>query len=351
MPQISIIVPVYKVEQYLHRCVDSILNQTFTDFELILVDDGSPDKSGQICDDYAENDSRIIVIHQANQGAATARNNGIKTAHGEYIGFVDSDDYISKNHFEYLVNTAIRENTDIVMCNYNFVDQNGNITRMSHGFDTGTVFGRDEIENILYKNIFNNENTVGYFSLWNKVFRKDFVTDNNILIDKNMSFGEDMIFIMDCFRFCKNIAFTENAGYYYEMLEDGLFSRYSRSFVNDISVCYDRLIKQTSPNDYNQKDLVPISLKYWNYVNRQISHIVKNEKRIFNMILFTLRNKTVQKIFSVIAGITSEEAKSLGIMPSELKTAKLLRKKHYVLAAFVADYQFNPNFWLRRIRH
>ena len=100
MPKLSIIVPVYKVEQYLHKCIGSILSQTFTDFELILIDDGSPDRSGEICDEYAAKDNRIIVIHQKNRGVSAARNAGLDIAQGEYIGFVDSDDWIEPEMYE-----------------------------------------------------------------------------------------------------------------------------------------------------------------------------------------------------------------------------------------------------------
>lgn len=102
MCEISIIVPVYKVEPYLRKCVDSILAQTFTNFEVILVDDGSPDNSGKICDEYAIKDSRVRVIHKENGGLSSARNAGIDIARGKYLGFVDSDDYIAEDMYEVL---------------------------------------------------------------------------------------------------------------------------------------------------------------------------------------------------------------------------------------------------------
>ena len=116
MPKISVIVPVYNVEKYLHECIDSILAQTFTDFELILVNDGSRDNSGAICDEYANKDKRITIIHQKNQGQAAARNNGVKIARGEWIHFVDSDDLIHPQMLELLYG-AVDENTQISMCN------------------------------------------------------------------------------------------------------------------------------------------------------------------------------------------------------------------------------------------
>ena len=116
MPKISIIVPVYNVEKYLEKCVKSILNQTFTDFELILVDDGTPDSSGVICDQFAEKDERIKVIHKKNGGLSDARNTGIEVAKGEYIGFVDSDDYIAEDMYELLYTNIVNEEADLSIC-------------------------------------------------------------------------------------------------------------------------------------------------------------------------------------------------------------------------------------------
>lgn len=115
---ISIVVPIYKVEKYLPKCIESILNQTFTDFELILINDGSPDKCGEICDQYALLDSRIKVIHKENGGLSSARNEGIEVAQGSYIGFVDGDDFIAEDMYETLYNNMINYNADISMCGY-----------------------------------------------------------------------------------------------------------------------------------------------------------------------------------------------------------------------------------------
>lgn len=114
--EISIIVPVYNCEKYLPRCIDSILAQTYADFELLLIDDGSVDNSGNICDSYAEKDKRVRVIHQANAGVSAARNAGLDATHGEYVGFVDADDYIDAEMFRILYEKSEKENADIVMC-------------------------------------------------------------------------------------------------------------------------------------------------------------------------------------------------------------------------------------------
>lgn len=115
MPNVSIIVPCYKVEQYLRQCVDSLINQTMKDIEIILVDDGSPDKSGEICDEYKAKDNRIKVIHKKNGGVSAARNDGLKVATGEYVVFVDSDDYVPVDAYELLYNKAIETSADMVI--------------------------------------------------------------------------------------------------------------------------------------------------------------------------------------------------------------------------------------------
>lgn len=116
MSTISVIVPVYKVEKYLPQCIDSILAQTYKDFELILIDDGSPDNCGKMCDEYAQRDARVRVIHQKNGGLSAARNAGIDMAKGEYIAFVDSDDYVSEEYLEKLYNCLVYNNADISIC-------------------------------------------------------------------------------------------------------------------------------------------------------------------------------------------------------------------------------------------
>ncbi len=114
--KISVIVPIYKVEEYLHRCIDSIINQTYTNLEIILVDDGSPDNCPMICDEYAKKDSRIRVIHKKNGGLSDARNAGLEIATGEYIGFVDSDDWIHKDMYHILYKNIIEKDADIAEC-------------------------------------------------------------------------------------------------------------------------------------------------------------------------------------------------------------------------------------------
>ena len=130
--KLSIIIPVFKVEQYLEKCINSILSQTYKNFELILVDDGSPDNSPQICDEYAKKDDRIIVIHKANGGVSSARNAGIDIATGKYIGFVDPDDYIENNMYELMMNKIEEYQANIVICGYDYINENYTVERHYH---------------------------------------------------------------------------------------------------------------------------------------------------------------------------------------------------------------------------
>ncbi len=137
MPKISVIVPVYKAEKFLSACIESILNQTYHDFEVILVDDGSPDSSGQICEEYAKKDSRIKVIHQKNAGVAASRNVGLDIAVGEYITFVDSDDYIQFQMYEKMLKCALDNDCDFVMCDCMKVYSDGRKAIYSHNIRGG----------------------------------------------------------------------------------------------------------------------------------------------------------------------------------------------------------------------
>lgn len=190
MPELSIIVPVYKVEKYLPRCIDSILAQTFGDFELILIDDGSPDGCGRICDEYARKDKRIVVIHQKNMGVSAARNAGLDIARGRYIGFVDSDDWIEPQMYEVMMD-AIRENgADMAVCGVRYADEDGKFTRADR-LSAG-VYSRDG----LLEDVFAMPNKLGG-GCCNKVF--DASKTASVRFKVGMTIAEDALYLFDCF--------------------------------------------------------------------------------------------------------------------------------------------------------
>ncbi|WP_209122916.1 glycosyltransferase family 2 protein [Alkalihalobacillus sp. BA299] len=166
--KISIIVPVYKVEKYLHKCIDSILNQSYPNLEIILVNDGSPDNCGSICDEYAEQDQRVKVIHKENGGLSSARNSGLDLATGEYIGFVDSDDYIEKDMYEELYKAAYEHSADVVECSLNIIEGTSNRTIEGHGnMEIGdNVFALQRLLELPYRNV-----------TYNKLYKKTLFND------------------------------------------------------------------------------------------------------------------------------------------------------------------------------
>lgn len=185
MPELSIIVPVYKVEKYLPKCIDSILAQTFTDFELILIDDGSPDNCGAICDEYAKRDSRIIAIHQENQGVSAARNAGLDVATGTYLGFVDSDDWIEPEMYETMICVAKEKQVDVVACGYTRTDD-----RIIRRFNNATMLNT---KTELLEDIFSKPSLLKGTTC-NKVYMRQKI---KMHFHSDMTIWEDLCFLME----------------------------------------------------------------------------------------------------------------------------------------------------------
>lgn len=226
MPKISVIVPVYKVEKYLSRCIDSILAQTFKDFELILIDDGSPDGSGKICDEYAESDSRIIVIHQENSGVSAARNAGLKIAQGEYITFIDSDDWVDSDYLSFLYQLAVDNNADIACCTLLGIDENEDnfeIIKLTDNFN--------EEKNISLSNgNFEIGKWYSFAAPFCKLIKKVIIDDNKLQFDKSLTIGEDLVFYLQLMHFAKHVIASAKPKYHYFQRNDS--AMHSMSFDN-----------------------------------------------------------------------------------------------------------------------
>ena len=203
-PLVSIIVPIYKVEPYLRRCLDSIVNQTYTNLEIILVDDGSPDNCPQICDEYAAKDKRIIVIHKENGGLSDARNAGLDICKGEYISFVDSDDWVDEKYIEVLLSLSIKENTDIVIGEY--VKTNGKIPQKEENVWTKTYSSKEALIRLFSKN------NITYTVSWGKLYKKELFNSIRFPIGK---YHEDEFTTYILFYRSTKIAYTNKVIYYY----------------------------------------------------------------------------------------------------------------------------------------
>lgn len=210
MPKISVLTPVYKAENYLSRCVEGILKQTFSEFELILIDDGSPDSSGKICEEYAERDKRIIVIHQENQGVSAARQKGLDTATGEYIIHADPDDWVEPDWLETLYFEAEQTKADVVMCDFDRIYINKTIYYSQKPTSHNN-------KNILYDLL------VG--KLWgsccNKLVRSECFHKYNIRFHPEMNLWEDLY--VNCMLFLHNIktTYVSKALYHYDSYTNG----------------------------------------------------------------------------------------------------------------------------------
>lgn len=211
MPKISVIVPVYNTEKYLRCCIDSILSQTYPNFELILVDDGSTDKSGTICDDYEDSDKRVRVAHIGNKGVSAARNNGIKMAKGAYLMFVDSDDHISPDMLEHMLERVVSENCDIAVCGftYTYMDE-----RKNKDMCVKTEFvgdSRSFIKTAFWETYF----ALDLHGPCNKLIQTNILRDHNILFDENLTICEDGLFSFSVLQHCKKIVVMPQCLYFY----------------------------------------------------------------------------------------------------------------------------------------
>lgn len=204
---ISIIVPVYNAEQYLHRCIDSILAQSYTDFELLLIDDGSKDASGDICDEYAAKDTRVRVFHKENGGVSSARNLGLDNAQGEYITFCDADDHVSEDWLA-AYSEAIASNVDLAIQGYYAIDGNNTVEKQLQPHSGNSIEAKRQLITSLM-----SQGMYGY--LWVKLFRRAIIEEHAIHFDTQSTFREDEQFFSEYLEYTSSFIYTERVGYYY----------------------------------------------------------------------------------------------------------------------------------------
>ena len=218
MPLFSVIVPIYKVEAYLPQCIESIMGQTFTDFELILVDDGSPDNCGRICDAYAEQDSRIRVIHKENGGLVSARQEGAKTASGDYVCCIDGDDWIAPDYLQKLSKEATNANSDII-CTGMILAYSDKQTVKAIAFPQG-CYKRAEIEEKLFPHLIQNARA-GYFppTLCAKAIKREIYLPMQLAVDQRIKIGEDGACTIPCIYRAQTLSILSDCLYYYRQNE------------------------------------------------------------------------------------------------------------------------------------
>lgn len=223
-PLVSVVVPVYNVETYLTECVDSIVGQTYGNLELLLIDDGSKDSSGEICDDYAAKDHRVRVIHKENGGVSSARNLGIDQAQGEYLVFVDSDDRIDPTMVEKMVNAITRYRTDLVICGYErFRDDWSQAFRIS-AYSTIIFQNLSELAGVYTAA---GTNMFGV-SIWAKMYNLQIIRQNSISFREDISYEEDCVFNLDYFNHVQYTCVLNECLYSYRQMDQSLSKGYRR---------------------------------------------------------------------------------------------------------------------------
>ena len=253
MIKVSIIVPIYNVSKYLHHCIDSLISQTHDNLEIILIDDGSTDGSGEICDDYAKRDSRITVIHQDNAGSANAKNAGLDAATGHFIAFVDSDDWVESNWIEKMLAVSIENDADVVECSFlkEFVShsENGNDSNF-----TSTVFKTEDY-------LFNYRGNWTCALFWNKLYRSNIL--KNIRFHKERRCIDDEFFTYKAVTGAKKIVRIEDKLYHYRQRRSSVTQAPSTLYqrtTDDIDILAERhrWMKKYYPNiamDYLKHDV------------------------------------------------------------------------------------------------
>lgn len=220
---ISIIIPIYNAEKYLSRCIDSVLSQTYSDIELLLINDGSKDNSGAICKEYARKDSRIRIFYKENGGVSSARNLGLNNAIGEYVMFVDSDDYMLPTMCEVMLSTLHSKKTDLIVCGT--TETGGGIWAPHYDFDYSFTELKKNFVAILHTELLSPP--------WNKLFKKELIGGQQFRED--MSFGEDLMFNIRYLEKCRNVSFIKETPFFHEKNNNSsLVVRFNRNRLFDI---------------------------------------------------------------------------------------------------------------------
>lgn len=253
--KVSIIIPIYKIPEIdLKKCIESCRRQTLKEIEIILVDDGSPDNCGNICDEYAKKDDRIKVIHKKNEGVSSARNLGILKARGKYIGFVDADDWIEKDFYEKMIEFGEKNQLDIVISGF-VKDKDNRILEVLKR-DKKRVFNSlGALKNLLARKIYD-------WSPWDKIYRKDIIKKYNIFFDLNVNMGEDLDFIWKLFNKTNNIGYISLNKYHYCYRENSaVTNKNPKKKISSISVMKKILDEVKNRNDDLYKRMQELYLK------------------------------------------------------------------------------------------
>ena len=300
---LSVIVPVFNVERYLHKCIKSIADQTFADLEIILVNDGSTDSSPQICDDFAKNDSRVKVIHIKNSGVSMARNIGIEKATGEYITFVDSDDWLELSMYKKMLEiNSQKGQIDVIMCDFTNIRER-TTEEVSADIRKG-FYSKNQIIQELYPTLLVTENfgRIPIISVWSCLFKSTLLKENKILFDADLKYSEDYLFMAEIMTKAYAFYYLKDHYFYnYLQYETSRSKKYQPMWWDNLSLLNKKLNSLLENNqEYNFTRQVKLQLLHSVqlilnsiYVNKEINY---NKK--LQMISFIMNRNELKTAFS-----------------------------------------------------
>ena len=292
-PKISIIIPAYNCEKYIERCVKSILCQTYHNLEIIVINDGSKDNTIKVLKKLGNEDNRIVVINKENTGVSDTRNLGLEKATGDYIGFVDSDDYIEKNMYENMINAIYDNNSDISICAY-YDEKDGNkIEKLFPWNDDIRIFkGKDITEKLLPHYIYKlkNEKNSIYGTVWRMLIKSDIA--KKIRFEKEIAIAEDLIYVIDCLSLSKSVVTLNYCLYNYIRYENSSMGKYKPNLFYTNELVHKALINRLNEIDFFKNNKLRYQLNRFYMYTSSISNIVKNNKDSF----FDKRRKTKELV-------------------------------------------------------
>ena len=278
VPLVSIIVPVYNAEKYLNRCIDSILSQTVTDFELLLIDDGCKDESGCICDEYAEKDARVRVFHKPNGGVSSARNLGLDNAKGKWITFVDADDRCSCNYLEHLL-SKVDDDTDLIISYAVICDSTG---------EKAEVYPEYRVNATNFERLFVDSDMHWHTSPWAKLYRASIIYENSLRFNEMMHIGEDADFLFSFMLITDKIYVSSDTDYYYTCDVSNSLTKRINTIDSEIAsyrtiLCLvNRTIQQKNIKD--NRSLDNLGWLVASYVRRVLNSLYYNDAQSYQRI-------------------------------------------------------------------
>lgn len=335
MPQISVIVPVYRAENFLRKCTESILSQTFSDFELLLIEDGSPDQSGALCDEIAAEDARVRVFHKVNGGVSSARNLGMKEAQGEYLAFADSDDWLPPDALSLLYNALQTAGADTAGGAHMRMEADGHGEKEPGALPAG-VYEPPEIRtgilNRLVGERMGKPGEVLNGFIWRFLFSKAAVQENDITFDG--AYLEDELFLMDYFCHAKRLAMVEDSVYYYLQNPQSVTRRYLADYMET----FGRFMEQKRALVEKNELACPLWEENSNWSGLLIA--IGNEFARTNPAALSEKRRRVQSLCQrpemarAIAAISPQ-----GLGRNKQMVADLVRKKHFVLLSLLYAFK------------